>query len=699
MKTRLFSLLAALTLLAGGMKADEITALKLTLSVDGGEAFTQEFPAKGWEELVIGEPVSSIKIMKAELQTSGSVLYTALTATMYSTSQGGQTNDDEWRVIPLENTGDGKWELSFDEGIDLVEQDWLNKKKTKTFEFYALGVSSTGSNLLYNNGGANYKVTFSTGEGGNTEDWKVKFLDEETASLSLRIDDMQQDYDFNGDGSRSPDEQPGQLSSLVIERFSLSFFLGDGLSTKDVSLQYRVYEESKEPGGWNRLDAQQYIGYSNVMYCYADGLECSVAGGLEPGKDYVLEAHYQVVVGGDYVFLGKDAEGSKFRFSVGESAPTEGIRNLSLTISHDGEVFTQSFPASGWQNLIVSGQTTSLKILRAEVEADESMQYVGFCATMYNAEDGWQQDDEAWVWTPLEYQGNGIWAVDLGDEGHELVEKEWLGQNKTKTFEFFAQAGDSDGNDIFYANGQNDYGYNNNYKVTFSTGEGGNTEDWKVKFYRDGTASLSLSAGGEVWSCVFDGDGARQPSGQPGDVYSLAISGFSLFFIQNDNVSIKDVSLQYRVYEPGQDGMWNRLDAQQIFTQDVWNEEKNRMEHQTICQAGGLEQQLTDALSYGKDYVLEVTYQVCTTDGDYFFLGKDREDSRLHFYFDTETGMPDISLSPAGDTPCYKQSPTIVNLAGQQIANGGRQAMGGGRRNLPQGIVVTGGRKFLIRRP
>ena len=31
-------------------------------------------------------------------------------------------------------------------------------------------------------------------------------------------------------------------------------------------------------------------------------------------------------------------------------------------------------------------------------------------------------------------------------------------------------AGDSSGNEFQYANGMSDYGYNNNYKVTFTTG-------------------------------------------------------------------------------------------------------------------------------------------------------------------------------------------------------------------------------------
>lgn len=140
-----------------------------------------------------------------------------------------------------------------------------------------------------------------------------------------------------------------------------------------------------------------------------------------------------------------------------------GIKSFKMTINHDGEVFTESFPASDWQNIVIEGKTSSLKIMKAEVETSKPMKYVGFIATMYNTEDGWQHNEGEWRTVDFQKQDESIWVIDLG-EGQELVESEWLNANKTKTFEFFIYAEDESGTPIYYKNGDQ------NYKVTFSTG-------------------------------------------------------------------------------------------------------------------------------------------------------------------------------------------------------------------------------------
>ena len=55
MKTRISALMLALFAIATSVWSDEITSLKLTLSVNGGAPFVQSFPASGWEELVLEE--------------------------------------------------------------------------------------------------------------------------------------------------------------------------------------------------------------------------------------------------------------------------------------------------------------------------------------------------------------------------------------------------------------------------------------------------------------------------------------------------------------------------------------------------------------------------------------------------------------------------------------------------------------------
>ena len=592
-----------------------IKNLILTVRLNGGEAFTQEIPAEGFPVVdLTDEQTTSLIIEKIEVQAIESVSDVSFLGTMYSTNSG--SSGDEWREYNMEYKSNGRWMLYFGEGVELVEEDWIGQNKTKTFEFYAQAYDGSGSQFLYNNGGANYKVTFSTGE---STDWKIKFLDGITAGLTFSLDGEERIYNFNGAGDRVPEDQLGQVSSLVINGFALQFNMAEGVKTNDVSLQYRVYEEGQEPeGGWNRIDATHLDEEEgNKMFCYAEDVERNVTNGLEPNRVYILEVNYQVVVGEEYFFLGKNKESSRFRFTLTENVvqdeiysviltlkhnggepfevyfdhenavplnlegqttslkimkaevwtsegvqsvnvvgtmyntenggPTggdewrsmpltqsdngywlldfdkegyeivedewinndksktfqfyvtavdrqgngiiydnegqdykvsfttgsggggDGIRSMTLTINCDGEVFTESFPSEGWEIHAIEGLVSSIKVMRVEVETSESLTYMGFCSTIYDTADGWQHDDTAWDWIPMDNQGGGHWVLDWG-EGRECVASEWLEQNVTKTLEFFADGGDANGNKYKYANGISDYGYDNNYKVTFTPG-------------------------------------------------------------------------------------------------------------------------------------------------------------------------------------------------------------------------------------
>lgn len=428
---------------------------------------------------------------------------------------------------------------------------------------------------------------------------------------------------------------------------------------------------------WRTFPLSQ-IGENSWLLDFGDGVDL-IDSEMSPNKPRTFQFHVWGQDGsGNELYFNNGGLDYKVLFVKGEGGgpqPSGGIKSLRLTINHDGEVFTQSFPASGWQNVVIEGQTTSLKIMRAEVETDVPMSYVGFCATMYDAEDGWQHNDDEWMWIDLVNQGDGLWVLDMGD-GKELVESEWLTKNKTKTFEFFVGAGDFDGNTYQYNNGINEQGYDNHYKVTFSTGEGGGGSDWTVKFYKESTASLSLLVNGEVQSYVFDGDGTRLPDMLPGDAYSLVIDGFHVMFIYNDNVKVNDVSIQYKVYEEGREGGWNRLDAMSYNAENVYNPEKDRVEHRMTCYAYGLGREVSAGLEYGKNYVLEVMYQVVTTDGDYSFLGRDREGCRFRFYYDNETGISQMINGQWSNGKWY-------NLAGQRVGMDYK------------GIVISKGKKVL----
>ena len=177
---------------------------------------------------------------------------------------------------------------------------------------------------------------------------------------------------------------------------------------------------------------------------------------LTAGKEYTLEGM------GSMEYKEGELSNRLNLISFEEAGNVEKVKSFKLTINHDGEVFTESFPASDWQNIVIEGSTTSIKILKAEVEAGIPIKYVGFVATMFNTEDGWQHDDSAWRTVDFVKQDNGTWVIDMG-EGQELVDSEWIGKGKTKTFEFFIYAEDEAGTPMHYRNGED------NYRVTFTT--------------------------------------------------------------------------------------------------------------------------------------------------------------------------------------------------------------------------------------
>jgi hypothetical protein len=428
--------------------------------------------------------------------------------------------------------------------------------------------------------------------------------------------------------------------------------------------------------GWRTFPLSQN-GENSWLLDFGDGVDL-IDSEMSPNKPRTFQFYIWGQDGsGNELYFNNGGLDYKVLFVKGEGggSSTEGIKSFKLTINCDGEVFTQSFPSEGWPGHTIEGQTSSIKILRVEVETGESMTSVGFCWTLYDAADGWQHDDSAWGWMNLEDKGGGHWEYDWG-EGMEFVESEWLTDTKTKTIEFFVKAWDKNGNEYKHTNGINEQGYDNNYKVTFSTGEGGGGSDWTVKFYKESTASLSLLVNGEVQSYVFDGDGTRLPDMQPGDAYSLIIDGFHVMFIYNDNVKVNDVSIQYKVYEEGQEGGWNRIDAMSYNDEDVYNPEKDRVEHRMTCYAYGLGREVSAGLEYGKNYVLEVIYQVVTTDGDYSFLGRDKEGSRFRFYYDNETGISQMVNGQSLNGKWY-------NLAGQRVGMDYK------------GIVISKGKKVL----
>jgi hypothetical protein len=308
----------------------------------------------------------------------------------------------------------------------------------------------------------------------------------------------------------------------------------------------------------------------------------------------------------------------------GGTSSTDVITNMKLTISYNGEQFTQSFDASGFQMLDLTAEfTNSMIIKKVEVQTQGTVSDVVFVATMNPADETPNSDN--WVNMPLQWNKDGEgWVLDFGD-GIELTKE--IEDSQPRIFQFYVQAKNSAGSDIFYNNG------GETYKVKF-TYQGGGNENWKVKFYKDGTAGLGLLVNGEQWSTSYTGDAIRERyyGWNPEEVSSLAIDNFSLSFIRNDDVSIDNVKLKYRVYEDdATGGDWTSITADLTSYDDIYNKNKDVTEHYMYFSASNLSTNVTSGLESGKGYVLELYYKVTTTDGSTIDFGKDKDGMKFYF--------------------------------------------------------------------
>ena len=307
----------------------------------------------------------------------------------------------------------------------------------------------------------------------------------------------------------------------------------------------------------------------------------------------------------------------------GGTSSTDVITNMKLTIKHNGgNAFTQEFPASGFDTVDLTNEiTSSLIINEVEAAAPDDMSEVSLVADVYNS----GSSAEKWITMPLTKQGNGTWLLTVPDSQGELIKNE--NDTNTKIFEFYLKATDSQGNSVYYNNG------GQNYKVTFKIA-GGESSDWKIKVYSENTAELGLKIDGEDWSTSYTGNAIRERyyGWNPGEVSSLAIDNFSLSFIRNDDVSIDNVKLKYRVYEDdATGGDWTSITANLSSYGDIYNKDKDVTEHYMAFSASNLSTNVTSGLESGKGYVLELYYKVTTTDGSTIDFGKDKDGMKFYF--------------------------------------------------------------------
>ena len=334
-------------------------------------------------------------------------------------------------------------------------------------------------------------------------------------------------------------------------------------------------------------------------------------------------------------------------------AMAQSITNATFSYSFNGEGRRMSCPASGLDVVDLTGTVAeNLKIDAITVQTRGNISDVTMYA--YNYKSG--EEPSEIVEVPLVAQESQpgdeyVWWY-IPSETIERMDGGYLVNNNNKStatryFSFYFVANKN----IYYNNG------GSYYSIRYKTENGGGGgQGGSITFYDKNTATLSLSMTGGKYSNItytYNGDGTRDISDNPGGISSLEISGFTLRLQRSSaNLEIASVSVQYKVYQDGSDGQWNTLNYD--FQQDEGGNilaKKYTGTTSTPDLTAGLKQQ-------GKDYILEVMYQVVDKNGNYYFLpsggndlyrfsvngggGGGGESVRGDLNGDGEVSMPDV---------------------------------------------------------
>ena len=176
--------------------------------------------------------------------------------------------------------------------------------------------------------------------------------------------------------------------------------------------------------------------------------------------------------------------------AIAMGAQAQSITSMKAKVSiNGGAVEEQQLPATGFPIVDLTDEaTTSFVIKDIIVETSGSIADVYFFARVYKVN---TSSEHEWGQVPLTPE-NGVWHISASTleqmgfpNGVELIEPEM--SSDPRYFEFYTVA-NKNATPIYMNNG------GDNYKIMFSTG--GESEA-KVKFYKENTAGINISANGE----------------------------------------------------------------------------------------------------------------------------------------------------------------------------------------------------------
>lgn len=659
MKAKLFTLLMMLFVFAGSAKANgSITSLKMAFHVDGTFWGPLTFPDTGAEEVIIDDPVYSLKLewgqVFGELDQMKSIvlLYAVVDA-------NNQPSLSRWKPMYFYIQADGSCITAFPQ--ELIEEQWLSSLDTKTLVFYVQAVDNSSNLFLYDNGGEYYKITFKVGN-------RIRFNEQRPADLILDYyangEERQiTSIHFNADGSYSPTDDLGSLSNLFLTYSNVYFDHAEEIKQDDIeaSLFYKVYEK----GHGNEVDWTQ-IGLNVVTYLdygalYAVSPDLDLTEGMEVGKDYVLEVYYQVSAGKESHTLGKTGtEGTMFRFTLVEKvAPPveeEPLKYVMMAYSwNDNDIEFPTILAKGYPETVIQEPVYSFKIHGLEALTEERIQNVELFMKINDP--GSPAGSEWYVYHLTDY-GFGMWSWELPN-ARELMLDRWQEDHETICVEFYLRAEDQDGKFYYFDNGEE------NYKITFTCGE-----DTRPKGIKDFT--LTIDVNGEVLPVPVPDTGAYEVK------VPFPLSSFKIVKAEiKTGRPMKYVRLYSTLYDTA-DGP--------SYDEDAW--EMNNFVNQSddtwvLDFQGGKE--LIEEEWVGQSQSKTKTFQFFAiaedTDGEGYVYNNDNEFYKYTFTTDNADGIKSIDNGKL----TIDNGGEIYNLAGQRL------------QKMQKGINIIGGKKILVK--
>ena len=443
--------LLMMTLIASQANSAEFVGGKMTMVTPDGEMMF-ELPPSGFEVAdftSMGE-ANTLVAKSFEAMINGDVTDATLMVAMYNQGESAQT----WMELPLTRGDNGIWGIEINK--DLMEEG----PGTYTLEIYA---KANGDQLLLNNGGQNYKVMFTLGDGGSEN--KVNWLKTGTAEIILYTGNDYPQYHFNGDGTRDNETMPGSVDMLSVNFFSLYYDLEEDVDITHASLQYMIYPEGENEGIWHTIECNELntlVSSRNNTHRSSCNEPQLITRGLAPGN-YVLRIMYQLIdADGHYYFLGKDNDNFVFYFSINEPADPEILGISMIVTPTPGE---EQFP---WVEAGEPFETVdftdgepleSLTVDEVYIFAQGNFSTLRLSYKVCDAT-GHEVYSDA-IYTDLDDFGN--WST---EEQTELFRSSMLQSGNTYHLYFWAD-GEADGQ-MYYLNNDGQ-----NYLVKFVYGDGG----------------------------------------------------------------------------------------------------------------------------------------------------------------------------------------------------------------------------------